>query len=158
LLLVYKSGPVTLFSFAEKTMALMTPKMATSSQNMILRSKTKRLLQREVRDQILCAYTGGFDSASEDGSSGNENTPGGELDFGMRYAYHAAPMTERPISNPTPSNPHEYGLVSIRNLPGENCSPAPVKSISNISIPPRTSRVKVHSPTTVKKETPAPPA
>jgi hypothetical protein len=47
LLLVYKSGPVTLFSFAEKTMALMTPKMATSSQNMILRSKTKRLLQRE---------------------------------------------------------------------------------------------------------------
>jgi hypothetical protein len=73
-----------LFSFAEKTMALMTPKMATSSQNMILRSKTKRLLQREVRDQILCAYTGGFDSASEDGSSGNENTPGDEFDFGMR--------------------------------------------------------------------------
>ena len=44
--------------------------------------------------------------------------------------YHAAPITDRPISKATPRRLHEYGLVSVRNLPGENCSPAPVNSIS----------------------------
>jgi hypothetical protein len=46
------------------------------------------------------------------------------------WGYHAAPMTERPMSNPMPSRPHEYGLVSVRNFPGENCSPAPVNNMS----------------------------
>ena len=80
----------------------------------------------ELRYEVFGADAGGFDSAAEDGGSCYEDSPGVRFQGG----YHAAPITERPMSKPTPRSPQEYGLVSVKNFPGENCSPAFVKSMS----------------------------
>jgi len=68
---------VTLFSFAEKTMALMTPNIATSSQNMIPGVRLNP--EGRVRDQVLCANSGSFHSTAKNGCSGYENTPENEV-------------------------------------------------------------------------------
>ena len=91
---------MTLASLAEKTMALMTPKMATSSQKMIEMRFLVRIrgaltppprmdvpvMKMPLDDYVVSI---GVDMFRRGGK------------------YHAAPMTDRPMSKPTPRRPHE---------------------------------------------------
>jgi hypothetical protein len=63
---------VTLANLAENTIALITPKIATSSQKMILKLAENR---KEVRYEILCADARSFYTTSENGGSCYENPP-----------------------------------------------------------------------------------
>jgi hypothetical protein len=77
--------------------------------------------------------------------------PGSELDV---RRYHAAPTTDRRYRRPHLVDPHEYGLVSVKNFPGENCSPASVNNMSRYML--EVQADEIHRPTTVRKEAPPP--
>jgi hypothetical protein len=64
-------------------------------------------------------------------------TPPSRMDVPVTKIPQSALITEKRTSNATPSRPHEYidRLVSVRSLPGENCSPALVKRMSKKSGP-----------------------
>jgi hypothetical protein len=77
-------------------------------------------------DQILGSDSRGFDTTTEDGRTGNEDSPvqierlvrgRGRGECWVKELYHAAPTTDNPIHNPTPISAHAYGDISSRNWP-----------------------------------------
>lgn len=91
-------------SFEEKTMAVISPYIATTSQKMIL-----------IKFFVVMR---------------GARTPAPMMDAPVIKIPHAAPTTENPMQHAMPRFAHMYGDVVSRNWPTLNVSPWPVKSMS----------------------------